>query len=179
MPRSGLLVVLSEQPALELGRRQVAARGVQTFLVVDLLEKHADAGAGLGQIAIFRPVDFLVFQGLDERLAGRIGPAPLTTPDASGLNRRFRIIHPFHPWSGQEFDLVTYLHTWGEHRVYFHKEGEHLVSVPASWTDIVAEDPVVRVAAGRALFRALDLIELAQMLKGLRSRNVKGITSCV
>ena len=106
-------------------------------------------------------------------------PAPSTTPDASGLNRRFRIIHPFHPWSGQEFDLVTYLHTWGEHRVYFHKEGEHLVSVPASWTDIVAEDPVVRVAAGRALFRALDLIELAQMLKGLRSRNVKGITSCV
>ena len=63
--------------------------------------------------------------------------------------------------------------------MYFHKEGEHLVSVPASWTDIVAEDPVVRVAAGRALFRALDLIELAQMLKGLRSRNVKGITSCV
>jgi hypothetical protein len=100
-----------------------------------------------------------------------------TTPDASGVSRRFRITHPFHPWSGQEFELVTYLQTWGEHRVYFHKEGEHLVSVPASWTDIIAEDPVVQLATGRALFRALDLIELAQLLKGLRDRDVKEIPS--
>jgi len=104
-------------------------------------------------------------------------PEPSTTPDASGLNRRFRITHPFHPWSGQEFELVTYLHTWGEHRVYFHKEGEHLVSVPATWTDIIVEDPVVQVAAGRVLFRATDLIKLAQLLKGLRGRHVKEITS--
>ena len=61
--------------------------------------------------------------------------------------------------------------------MYFHKEGEHLVSVPASWTDIIAEDPVVQLAAGRALFRALDLIELAQLLKGVRDRCVKGILS--
>jgi Family of unknown function (DUF5372) len=100
-----------------------------------------------------------------------------TTPDASSESRRFRITHPFHPWSGQEFELVTYLQTWGEHRVYFHKEGEHLVSVPASWTDIIAEDPVVQLATGRALFRALDLIELAQLLKGLRDRDVKEIRS--
>jgi len=73
--------------------------------------------------------------------------------------------------------LVTYLHTWGEHRVYFHKEGEHLVSVPATWTDIVAEDPVVQLAAGRALFRALDLIELAQLVRCLRAAAVKEITS--
>jgi len=57
--------------------------------------------------------------------------------------------------------------------VYFHKEGEHLVSVPASWTDIVAEDPVLQVAAGRSLFRAMDLIELTQLLKHLRSGGVK------
>jgi len=104
-------------------------------------------------------------------------PAPSTAPDASGLNRRFRITHPFHPWSGQEFELVTYLHTWGEHRVYFHKEGEHLVSVPASWTDIIAEDPVVQVAAGRALFRAVDLIELAHLIQQLRGAAVKEIPS--
>jgi uncharacterized protein DUF5372 len=103
--------------------------------------------------------------------------ASSTTPDASHLNRRFRITHPFHPWSGQEFELITYLHTWGEHRAYFHKEGEHLVSVPATWTDIVAADPVVQLAAGRALFRAVDLINLAQMLKRMRGVGVKGITS--
>ena len=73
--------------------------------------------------------------------------------------------------------MVTYLQTWGEHRVYFHKEGEHLVSVPATWTDIVAEDPVVQLAAGRALFRALDLIELAQLVRRLRAAAVKEITS--
>jgi hypothetical protein len=69
----------------------------------------------------------------------------------------------------QEFELLTYLHTWGEHRAYFYKEGEHLVSVPASWTDIIAVDPVVEVAAGRALFRAVDLIELAQLIQCLSS----------
>ena len=99
-----------------------------------------------------------------------------TTPDANGLNRRFRITHPFHPWSGQEFDLVTYLQTWGEHRVYFHKQSEHLVSVPATWTDVVAEDPVVQMAAGRSLFRAADLIELVRLVEDLRRAGVKEIT---
>jgi hypothetical protein len=52
-----------------------------------------------------------------------------------------------------------------------------LVSVPASWTDIIAEDPVVQVAAGRALFRAVDLIELAQLIQRLRGAAVKEIPS--
>ena len=52
-----------------------------------------------------------------------------------------------------------------------------MVSVPATWTDIIAGDPVVQLAAGRALFRATDLIELAQLLKGLRDQPVKVITS--
>lgn len=42
---------------------------------------------------------------------------------------------------------------------------------------MVAEDPVVQLAAGRALFRAWDLIELAQLLKGLHGRSVNKITS--
>jgi hypothetical protein len=61
--------------------------------------------------------------------------------------------------------------------VYFHKEGEHLVSVPASWTDIMAVDPVVQVAAGRALFGAADLIELAQLIQRLRGPAVQEIPS--
>ena len=72
--------------------------------------------------------------------------------------------------------MVTYLQAWGEHRVYFHKEGEHLVSVPATWTDVVAEDPVVRVSAGRSLFRVVDLIELAQLVERLQTGGVKEIT---
>lgn len=72
--------------------------------------------------------------------------------------------------------MVTYLHTWGEHRVYFHQENERLVSVPATWTDVVAEDPVVRVSAKRSLFRVVDLIELAQLVERLRTADVKEIT---
>jgi hypothetical protein len=76
-------------------------------------------------------------------------------------------------WSGREFELVTYLHTWGEHRAYFRHEGEHLVSVPATWTDIVAEDPVVLLGAGRSLFRVADLLELTELIERLRQSTVK------
>jgi len=100
-----------------------------------------------------------------------------TAADTNVLSRRFKITHPFHPWSGQEFDLVTYLHTWGENRVYFQrKESEHLVSVPASWTDVVPQDPVVQLAAGRSLFRVPDLLELVQMVEESRQTHVKEIT---
>lgn len=145
-------------------------------MVVNLLQELVNRSARFGQVAILAAMHFLVFERLHERLARALWLQPSTTPDASGLNRRFRIIRPFHPWSGQDFELVTYLHTWGEHRVYFHKEGEHLVPVPATWTDILAEDPVVQLAAGRSLFRAMDLLELAELLEGLRGRHVKEIT---
>src|SRR5215469_6112079 len=101
VPRSGLLV-LRQQPAFELGRRPIAERGGQAFLVVDLVEKDADAGAGLGQVAIFRPVNFLILQGLDKRFAGRIVPripwARHADPDAVVVkaiecNRGWRIAH--------------------------------------------------------------------------------------
>jgi hypothetical protein len=106
---------------------------------------------------------------------------PSSATDANDLSRRFKITHPFHPWSGQEFELITYLHTWGENRVYFYKEGEHLISVPASWTDIVAEDPVVKLGAGRSLYRVEDLVELVGLMERLReipAAAVKAITSC-
>ena len=51
------------------------------------------------------------------------------------------------------------------------------MSVPASWTDIIGVDAVVEVAAGRALFRAVDLIELAQLIQYLSGPAVKGIPS--
>jgi Family of unknown function (DUF5372) len=38
------------------------------------------------------------------------------------------------------FELVVYRHNWGEDRVYFHDQDGKLASVPASWTDFVAED---------------------------------------
>jgi len=93
-----------------------------------------------------------------------------TAVNANELSGRFKITHPFHPWSGEEFEMVTYLHTWGENRVYFHKEGDHLVSVPAGWTDVAPEDPVVKLAAGRSLFRVEDLVELLGLIERLRGK---------
>src|SRR5260370_24064921 len=46
LPRSGILVVLR----FELGRRQVAERRVQPFLVVDFLQELGDASTRLGQV---------------------------------------------------------------------------------------------------------------------------------
>jgi len=37
-------------------------------------------------------------------------------------------------------------------------------TLPASWTDIIAVDPFVTMAAGRSLFRVADLIQLARQV---------------
>ncbi|MHB8590093.1 MAG: hypothetical protein ACYDA0_14805, partial [Candidatus Dormibacteraceae bacterium] len=44
----------------------------------------------------------------------RLYPKP-SNADSSQRGRRFRVIHPFHPLAGREYELVGYAHTWGEH----------------------------------------------------------------
>ena len=79
--------------------------------------------------------------------------------------RRFRILHPHHPLVQQEFEAVTFRQNWGEDRVWFHDNDGHLQSVPAGWTDAAPVDMFVVVAAGRSLFRVVDLLELAQRIQ--------------
>lgn len=82
---------------------------------------------------------------------------------------RFRITHPFHPFVGEEFELVAFAHTWGEHRVFFRKPAEQRVfSLPASWTDVEAADAFAVMSAGRSVFRPADLLALADLPDGLR-----------
>jgi hypothetical protein len=76
-----------------------------------------------------------------------------TAPHGVDSTQRFRILHPYHPLFGQEFDLVIYRHNWREKRVYFNHPEGRLVSVPTHWTDLVSEDPWVVIAAGRSYFR--------------------------
>jgi hypothetical protein len=77
--------------------------------------------------------------------------------------------------NGEEFELVGFAHTWGEHRVFFRKPGDQRVrSLPASWTDVEAPDTFVVVSAGRALFRPEDLLALADLLDGLRPAKWSG-----
>jgi len=84
-----------------------------------------------------------------------------TAPPTDLAARTFHVIHPFHPWHGRRFEPVEYKNAWGEDRVYFHNEEQQLIALPATWTDVVAVDPLVSMGNGRALFRADDLCELA------------------
>ncbi|RZL92442.1 MAG: hypothetical protein EOP82_10170 [Variovorax sp.] len=70
---------------------------------------------------------------------------------------------------GQEFDLVMHALNWHEDRATFHDATGRLPSVPAVWTDLISEDPFNAMAAGRAAFRVRELLDLAQMIRRLKS----------
>ena len=76
--------------------------------------------------------------------------------------------HPFHPWSGAEFVLVGVRHTWGEERVFFFDDDGTQKSLPRGWTDVADLDPFVVVAGGRSPFKVVDLLELAELIEGVR-----------
>ena len=53
------------------------------------------------------------------------------------------------------------------------------MSLPAEWTDVVAPDPFIVVAAGRSPFHIVNLAGLADLVAGLTADPpsiVKGIT---
>jgi Family of unknown function (DUF5372) len=87
----------------------------------------------------------------------------------------FRVTHPFHPWCGRAFELVAWKNAWGDERVYFYNEEQRLVALPAAWTDVIAVDPFVLVASGRALFRAADLLEMVALIHRLSCKGGKSV----
>jgi len=80
-----------------------------------------------------------------------------------------RITHPFHPQRGQEIEMVTRRPHWGEDRVIYRAREGHLASLPARWTSLVPDDPVVVLSSGRTPFRVDDLIELVALVSRLRA----------
>ncbi len=83
-----------------------------------------------------------------------------------------RVVHPFHPLLGREFDLVVRKKNWAEDRVFFFGDDGRLSSLPAGWTDIDPPDPFLVVAAGRSWFRVDDLVFLAHLVEQLRGEGV-------
>lgn len=63
--------------------------------------------------------------------------------------------------------MIEYRHTWGEERVYFLDSSGHMRRIPATWTDVVGEDPIVAVAACRSPLRVQDLLQLADLIESL------------
>jgi hypothetical protein len=80
------------------------------------------------------------------------------------------VTHPFHPLCGRDFEFVAYRQNWGEDRVHLHDENGQLFSLPAGWTDAVAADPFVVVAAGRCPFTADGLLAVADLIGRFRAR---------
>lgn len=84
--------------------------------------------------------------------------------------------HRFHPLFGRQLEFVKRRKNWARDRVYVCDERGTLVSLPAEWTDVVAEDPFVVIAAGRAPFHAACLLELADLVTRLSSGDGPGVT---
>src|SRR5713101_2138842 len=76
----------------------------------------------------------------------------------------FTVTHPFHPLYGQQFEVLTCRHNWGEYRVAFYETPEHVRALPAAWTSLAPPDPSVVLAAGRAAFRVADLLQLSHLI---------------
>jgi len=65
--------------------------------------------------------------------------------------------------------FIALRQTWGEDRVFFYDGNDTVCSLPASWTDAVAEDVFVAVAAGRCALRPDDLLLLAGLIASIGS----------
>ncbi len=80
----------------------------------------------------------------------------------------FQITHPFHPLSGQRFELVDRYRTWGEDRVFYYDSAGRLKSLPAHYTDIDPLEPFIVQSNGRAYFRPADLWNVVQRIEELK-----------
>src|SRR5512135_3922170 len=68
---------------------------------------------------------------------------PSTTPSPSLAEGVFTVTHPFHPLYGQQFEILSYRHNWGEYRVTFYDTPGHVRALPAAWTSVAPLDPSV------------------------------------
>jgi len=102
---------------------------------------------------------------------------PSSAPDGDGLaySALVRVTHRFHPLFGRQLEFVKRRKNWNCDRVYVCDEGGALVSLPAEWTDVVAEDPFVVLAAGRAPFHVAGLLELSDLVARLSSGGAHGV----
>src|SRR5260370_18592004 len=97
-----------------------------------------------------------------------------TTPSPSLAEGVFTVTHPFHPLYGQQFEMLSYRHNWGEYRVTFYQTPDRVRALTAVWTSLAPSDPSVLLAAGRAAFRVADLLQLSQLIHRIEERKEEG-----
>jgi hypothetical protein len=84
--------------------------------------------------------------------------------------RKVLITHPFHPLNGRKIELISRRQYWGEDRIVYLDRAGRLRWIASAWTDLEPTDEFRLVAAGRAAFRTVDLLELCRTLDRLNER---------
>jgi hypothetical protein len=82
-----------------------------------------------------------------------------------------RVTHPFHPLFGRQLPCVGKRYNRYGERLLLQGDGATVWSVPPQWTDLVSPDPEIIMGHGRAFLRAVDLMELALLVKRLSDRS--------
>jgi hypothetical protein len=78
-----------------------------------------------------------------------------------------RLIHPFHPRSGEDFEFLERLNSWrGDVVLVLDRQGRRC-SFPLEWTDMAPVDVFVAAAEGDCPYRTGDLVELADLVAAL------------
>ena len=79
-----------------------------------------------------------------------------------------RVLHPFHPLSGQQLLCVAKRYNrYGTH-LLLQMNDDAVCSVPLQWTDLVAPDPEIVRGRRRTLFCTRDLMDLARLVGDLK-----------
>lgn len=90
----------------------------------------------------------------------------LSTADGCAKHRqRFRVVHPFHPLFGREFDQLGSREGLPEDRLYLEDRDGRAASIPRHFTDLGPLDPIVVMGRGQCLFRVVDLLELCALIE--------------
>ena len=93
-------------------------------------------------------------------------------------SRQFvRVTHPFHPLFGRQLPCVGKRYNRHGKRLLLQVDDAAVWSVPPQWTDLVGSDPAVVMGDGRALLRAVDLLELASLVKRLSDESSLRLSS--
>ena len=92
--------------------------------------------------------------------------------DSSSLSLQFvRVTHPFHPLFERRLACVGKRYNRYGKRLLLQGDDGTVWSVPPQWTDLAGLDPAVVMGDGRAVLRAIDLMELASLVKRLSDRS--------
>ena len=75
--------------------------------------------------------------------------------------------HPFHPLAGKDVEWVAQRVHRGEFYLELAAAYGVIRRIPARWTSVMDEDPIVSSGGGRTYLRADDLLALTEIVAGL------------